>query len=170
MMAYFWECLKKDYACNDRRRIILLLFLWRILSLARQHIMPRILFFPLELLYRFYSEVLLSIELRPGTSVGAGLRIDHGFGIVININSVIGSDCHLRHGVTIGCKMNSDGSEGPSPVLGDNVEIGCSASIIGDITLGNNCRIGVGAVVLMSVPTGTLMGGNPAKIIARSKK
>ena len=112
--------------------------------------------------------MLLSIELNRKTRM-VRAQIDHGFGIVVNINAVIGSFCHLSHGTTIGCKMNVDGTEGASPVLGDNIEVGCSTSIIGDVVLGKNSKVGVASLVLESVPEGAVVGGNPAKIIKVKK-
>lgn len=157
------KTIQEDIKVNNNLRLKILLILFRILQkTTTKGIVLRLIFFPLELLYRFYSEIILNIELRPKTKISFGLRIDHGFGIVVNQNAIIGSYCHLRHGVTIGCKMREDGSELPSPILGDNIEIGCNASVIGDIKIGNNTTIGVGSVVLEDIQANHIAIGNPA--------
>ena len=147
----------QDKDVNNRRRIIILMIWFRLLCALRKKAILRYIFLPLEVLYRIYSEIFLSIELRPGTKIGKNLRIDHGFGIVININTIIGENCHIRHGLTVGCKMSSDGKEMPSPKLGDNIEIGCHVSIIGNIEIGSNTKIGAGAVIYDSIQENSLV-------------
>lgn len=105
-----------------------------------------ILFIPL---YRIYSELLLSIELPPQTTIGKGIAIRHGFGLVVHKNAEIGDDCFLRHGVTIGNKGTSSGAEVPK--IGANVQIGANAIILGEITIGDNVTIGAGTVITKSV-------------------
>lgn len=161
------KTIRHDIFVNNRRRIKFLLILLRVLSVARKNKVSRIIFFPIEILYRIYSEVMLSIEIKPGTQIGSGLRIDHGFGIVINKNAVIGNSCHIRHGVTIGCVMDSEGGEKPSPRLGNNIEIGCQVSIIGDIDIGSHSKICVGSVVISSIPEKSIVAGNSAKVVKK---
>lgn len=122
---------------------------------------------PILVLYRFVTEWLLHIELPAATQIGKGLIIDHGFALVVNKNTIIGDDCRLRHCVTIGCKVRADGTQGPSPRIGDRVDVGAGAIIIGDITIGNDAVIGAGAVVTKDVPEGAVVVGNPARIIDR---
>jgi len=85
--------------------------------------------------------------------------------VVINKHTVIGDYCRIRHCVTIGCNVNPDGTQGPSPIIGDNVEIGVHVAIIGQVTIGNNVIIGAGTIVLKDVPPNTVVVGNPARII-----
>lgn len=113
--------------------------------------------------HRFLSEFVLQMELRPRTSVGPGLRIHHGFGLVVNDHAVIGSNVVLRNGVTIGHARPGGGS----PRLEDGVEVGAGASVIGEITVGRSAVIGAGAVVVADVPTGSIAVGNPARILGR---
>ena len=84
----------------------------------------------------------------------------------MNYKSIIGSDCILRHGVTIGNKVDSFGNESPSPRLGDRVDLGAGCAVIGDIELGDGCCVGALAVVTKSVAAGTVVAGNPARLIS----
>lgn len=120
---------------------------------------------PILVAYRFVTEWLFQIELPAATQIGKGLIIDHGFALVVNKHTIIGDDCRLRHCVTIGCKVNADGTQGPSPRIGHRVEVGAGAIIIGDITIGNDAVIGAGAVVTKDVPEGAVVVGNPARIV-----
>lgn len=114
----------------------------------------------------FYNEILLSIEIETGTRVGEGLKIYHGYGIVINKGTVIGRHCTLRNGVVIGNKLRMDGSETGCPKIGDRVNFGANAIAIGEITIGDDVTVGAGAVVVKDVPAGATVVGNPARVIA----
>ena len=107
-----------------------------------------------------WSRRSIAISLPESATIGKGLRIWHFGGIFINGSAVIGNNCTLRQGVTIGNRHKG----GPSPVLGDNVELGAYAQILGDVRIGNNCRIGAMSVVLTDVPDGAAVG-QPARII-----
>ena len=107
----------------------------------------------------------MGLELRPRTQIGSGFRIDHGFGLVINENAKIGANVHVRHGVTIGCKMLAGGAQGESPVIGDDVEIGAGAILLGGIKIGNGAKIGAGSIVVTDVPANATVVGPPAKCI-----
>ena len=109
----------------------------------------------------------MGIELKPNTIIGKGLRIEHGFSLVVNKNTIIGDNVLLRHSTTIGCKRLQDGTEGPSPVIGNNVEVGAHVAIIGDITIGDNVKIGAGTIVIKSIPSNVIVVGNPARIIRK---
>jgi serine acetyltransferase len=98
--------------------------------------------------YKIGAEWILGIEIPIGTSIGAGLRLRHGVGLVINPHAVIGRNVLLRHGVTIG---NRHGLT-DCPTIGDDVEIGASATLIGAITVGARSRIGAGVVLVEDVP------------------
>lgn len=116
-------------------------------------------------LYQILSEILFSIELPFDTKVGPNLQLQHGFGLVINHQSTIGSNCILRHSTTIGNKILTDGSISASPVIGDYVEIGCNVVIIGPIQIGSHAVIGAGSVVISNVPDHAVVVGNPSRII-----
>ena len=96
--------------------------------------------------------------------IGQGAKFTHMTGIIINKDVRIGKDCIIRHNVTIGQgKFNEEGR--CYPILGDRVDIGAGAIIIGGITVGDDAIIGAGAVVVKDIPAGATVAGNPAKII-----
>jgi putative colanic acid biosynthesis acetyltransferase WcaB len=103
----------------------------------------------------------LGIELSHKARVGPGLRLYHGQGLVIHEAACIGKNCTLRHCTTIGNRRGSD----DVPTIGDDVDIGCNAVLIGAITIGHRARIGAGAVVLEDVPDDAVAVGNPARIV-----
>lgn len=117
----------------------------------------------LRIMHRVLTEVMFSIELKPETLVGPGLRIFHGFATVINANSIIGAKVTLRHSVTIGTRV----AGGVAPVIGDGVDIGAGAMILGDVVVGAGAVIGAGSLVLHDVPAGATVVGSPAVIIRR---
>lgn len=120
---------------------------------------------PVILAHRFLTEWLFGMDIPAATKIGKGLIVDHGYALVINKHSVIGAYCRLRHCVTIGCKVNDDGSQGASPRIGDHVDIGAHATIIGDIQIGDSAIIGAGSVVVKDVPERAVVVGNPAMVV-----
>lgn len=118
-----------------------------------------IIFFPW---YVFFT-ILFGIHIPRGADIGPGIRIYHYGCIVINHNAIIGKNCTLRQGVTIGNKSKID----DVPVLGDNVDIGAGAIIIGEIFVGNNVSIGANAVVITNVPDNCIAVGVPARIMKK---
>jgi putative colanic acid biosynthesis acetyltransferase WcaB len=168
-----YDCyLLQDYAQNKhKRRLRLLLVFFRLAQLIEKYKKNRWLAWLVvySIFYRIFSEWFLGIELRPGTKVGRGLVIDHGYSLVVNQETTIGRNVRLRHGVTIGCKVQKDGSQGPSPILGDWVDIGAGAIILGGITLGDCVKVGAGSVVVNDVPPGVTVAGNPARPIMGRK-
>lgn len=100
--------------------------------------------------YKLLSEWLLGVEIPASTQIGAGLRLRHGVGVVINPHVVIGEDVMIRHGVTLGNRHAED----DCPRIGDGVEFGAGAAVIGDISVGAGAKVGAGAVVVEDVPPG----------------
>jgi serine O-acetyltransferase len=92
--------------------------------------------------------------------------IDHGTGIVIGETAVIGKNCSFLHGVTLG--STGKDKQDRHPKIGNDVLIGCGATVLGNIKIGNCCKIGSGSMVLKSLPCGATAVGNPAKIVGRS--
>ena len=112
------------------------------------------------LLFRIV-ETLLATSLPKTAIIGPGLRIWHFGGIFIHSDARIGANCTLRQGVTIGNRVE----DGPVPVIGNNVEFGAYAQVLGGIRIGNDCKIGALSVVLTDVPDGCTAVGAPARII-----
>ncbi len=109
------------------------------------------------------------IEIHPGATIGEGLFIDHGMGIVIGETAEIGNNVTLFHGVTLG-GIGGEKGEKRHPTVGDDVLIGAGAKILGPITIGKGAKIGANAVVLEDVPAYTTAVGIPAKIIYKKSK
>jgi serine O-acetyltransferase len=125
----------------------------------------------LLLLGRFLSQVarfVTGIEIHPGAEIGRRLFIDHGLGVVIGETAVIGNDVTLYQGVTLGGTGKVRGKR--HPTIEDGVVVGDGAKILGNITVGKNCRIGAGSVVLRDVPEDSTVVGVPGHIIFREGK
>jgi serine O-acetyltransferase len=123
------------------------------------------------LLARWLSQVarlLTVIEIHPGAVIGRRLFIDHGLGVVIGETAVVGDDVTLYQGVTLGGTGKERGKR--HPTLLDHVVVGGGAKILGNITVGRNCRIGAGSVVLRDVPDDSTVVGVPAHVIFREGK
>lgn len=115
-------------------------------------------------LARFNSNIArhwTGIEIHPGAEIGKGLVIDHGMGVVIGETAVIGDDCHIYHGVTLGGTGKDKGKR--HPTLGNNVMIGAGAKCLGNIYIGDNAKVGANAVVITDVPKDTTFIGLAAK-------
>ena len=108
------------------------------------------------------------IEIHPGASIGKGLFIDHGTGVIIGETAIIGNNVTIFHGVTLGGTGKEKGKR--HPTIGDNVFIGCGAKILGNITIEENSKIGANAVILKDVKKNTTVVGIPGKVIKRHKR
>ncbi len=123
-----------------------------------------------RVLARWLSHVvrfLTGIEIHPGATIGPRLFIDHGMGVVIGETAEVGADVTLYHGVTLGGTSLTKGKR--HPTLGDRVVVGAGAKVLGDITIGEDSRIGANAVVIKSVPPDSVVVGIPGRIVVRSK-
>ncbi len=108
---------------------------------------------------------LTGIEIHPGARIGRGLFIDHGMGVVIGETTIVGDDCVLFQGVTLGGTGKEIGKR--HPTLGDNVMVSAGAKVLGNITLGDNVKIGAQSVVLKDVPPDCTVVGVPGRIVIR---
>jgi len=111
-----------------------------------------------------FSRLITGIEIHPGAVIGEGLFIDHGMGVVIGETAIIGDNCQLTQGVTLG--GTSTRREKRHPTLLEGVEVGAGAKVIGAVTLGEYCRIGAGSVVVTSVPAYATVVGVPGHVVA----
>ena len=108
-----------------------------------------------------FVETLTGITLPLEAQIGPGLRIYHFGNIVIHSEAVIGRNCTLRHGVTIGNRV----PDGPAPVIEDDVDFGAYAQVLGNVRIGSGAKIGAMTVVLCDVPAGATAVGIPARIL-----
>lgn len=111
------------------------------------------------------ARFLTGIEIHPGATIGKGLFIDHGMGVVIGETAEIGDNCTLYQGVTLGGTGKDTGKR--HPTLGDNVLVGSGAKVLGPLTIADNCKIAAGAVVLTDIPANSTAVGIPARIVRR---
>ncbi len=121
----------------------------------------------LRLIARFISNLgrtVIGIEIHPGAQIGEGLFIDHGMGVVIGETAVIGDDCHLYQGVTLGGTSTKRAKR--HPTLGNGVVVGAGSKIIGAVTIGDGAKIGAGSVVVTNVPANATVVGVPGHIVA----
>ncbi len=105
------------------------------------------------------------IEIHPGAKIGKGLFIDHGSGVIIGETAVIGDNVTLYQGVTLGGTGKETGKR--HPTLEDNVMVSAGAKILGSFTVGQNSKIGAGAVVLQEVPPNCTVVGVPGRVVRR---
>jgi len=110
---------------------------------------------------------LTGVEIHPAATIGRRFFIDHGMGVVIGETAVIGDDCTLYHGVTLGGTSWQKGKR--HPTLGDGVVVGAGAKVLGPIDIGDGARIGSNAVVVKSVPAESTVVGVPGRLIEAKK-
>ena len=108
------------------------------------------------------------IEIHPGAQIGSCLFIDHGMGIVFGETTVIGDNCTIYHGVTLGGTGKDTGKR--HPTLGNNVLIGAGTKVLGPVYIGDNARIGAGSVVLRNLPANCTAVGVPAEVVRINNK
>ena len=108
-----------------------------------------------------WSRFWTGIEIHPGAQIGKRLVIDHGMGIVIGATTIIGDDCLIYQGVTLGMTGKHAGKR--HPTLGDGVMVGANAVVLGNINVGSGAKVGAGAVVVCDVDCGDTVVGVPAR-------
>jgi len=118
---------------------------------------------------RFLSHIsrfITGIEIHPGATIGKGVFIDHGMGVVVGETAIVGDYCLIYQGVTLGGTGKESGKR--HPTLGENVVVGAGAKVLGNIQIGNNVRIGAGSVVLREVPSDCTVVGVPGRVVYRA--
>ena len=114
------------------------------------------------------ARFLTGIEIHPGATLGAGILIDHGMGVVIGETAIIGDRVTIYHGATIGATGNEKTFK-RHPTIGSDVIIGSGAKVLGPVTIGDNVKVGANSVVLQDVPSNSTAVGIPAQIKTRRK-
>ena len=109
-----------------------------------------------------------NIEIHPGAQIGRRFFIDHGTGVVIGETAVIGDDCTIYQGVTLGGTGKDKGKR--HPTLGNNVMVGAGAKVLGPFKVGDNSNIAAGSVVLSEIPENSTAVGTPARVVRQNGK
>ena len=123
----------------------------------------------LKFLARLVSQLtkwFTGIEIHPGATIGRGLFIDHGSGVVIGETTIIGDDCTLYQGVTLGGTGKETGKR--HPTLGNGVMVGSGAKVLGPFKVGDNSKIASNAVVLTEIPPNSTAVGVPARVVRQN--
>jgi serine O-acetyltransferase len=166
-----FENIREDWRANDStwtRHGFWVLVVYRF-GRWRYSVRPRLLRLPLSLLYKvlkFWADCLLGAEIPCETIIGHRLVIEHTGAIVVSGDAIFGDDCVLRNGVTVGLRnRNLRGS----PRIGNRVDIGAGAKLLGPIVIGDDVAIGANAVVLADVPSNSIAVGIPARVLPRKQ-
>jgi serine O-acetyltransferase len=114
------------------------------------------------------GRLITGIEIHPGAQIGRRFFVDHGMGVVIGETTIVGDDVTLYQGVTLGGTGKEVGKR--HPTIRNNVVIGAGARVLGNITIGENSRVGAGSVVLRDVPDNSTIVGVPGHIVFRAGK
>ena len=133
----------------------------------RYGLRPALLRKPFSLLYKVlfkWIQMVAGIELPCEVEIGRNFVIDHLGGIVVSGYARFGNNCRIRNGVVVGLQRVDDPC---APVIGNNVDIGAGAKVLGRIRIGNNVAIGANAVVITDVPDDCIATGVPARIRSR---
>jgi serine O-acetyltransferase len=131
--------------------------------------LPLLLRLPLKIvsvLLKVSGEILTNIEFPNSVEIGPGLLVPHTGYIIVGAHAKIGENCTITQGVTIGHARGSATAKDLSPVIKDRVYVGPGSAIVGPVTIGNDVLIGVGAIVVRSVPDRAVVVGNPARVIS----
>jgi len=159
--------LERDPAARTRLEVFLCYpGLWAVWIHRISHALWRA---KLRLFARLLSQVgrfFTGVDIHPGAQLGRRLFIDHATGVVIGETAIVGNDVTMYQGVTLGGTGKGHGKR--HPTVCDNVFIGNNANLLGDITVGENSRVGAGSVVLNDVPPDSTVVGVPAHIVYRN--
>ncbi|WP_052153114.1 serine acetyltransferase [Devosia sp. LC5] len=138
---------------------------------SREHGLTRFIFSALHSLVNRYIRNVYGIEISPTAKIGRRLHIGHQGGIVIHRHATIGDDLLIRQGVTLGIGGIDRREFGPefAPVLGDRVDLGVGAVVMGKVRIGNDVKIGPNAVVVTDVPDSTTVMAPPSRFMSRPK-
>ena len=152
----FLNIQQKDPAVKSKLEIILYASFHAVLYHKLAHFLYKCKLYFLARLISQIARFLTGIEIHPGATLGRRVFFDHGMGIVIGETAIVGDDCVIFHGVTLGGLSSKN-----------NVLLGAGAKLLGDITIGENVKVGANAVVLTDVPDNAIAVGIPARIIVK---
>lgn len=159
MRAVFY---KQDFKRNSRNtKGLFFIICFRVTNLFTRNVVLKIIGIPIRLLYVFFIQWVLGIDISCKTFIGEGFVLFHGQGLIVNENVIIGKNVTLRHNTTIG----NAASGGKCPVIEDGVNVGANCVIIGNVRIGKQSLIGAGSVVVKDVPANSVAVGNPAKVV-----
>jgi len=156
---------ERDPAAANIFEVLLYQGLWAVWIHRISHFLYKIYIPVIPRLISQIMRLLTLIEIHPGAAIGRRFFIDHGNGVVIGETTVIGDDVTIYQGVTLGGTGKEKGKR--HPTIGNNVVIGAHAIVLGNIHIGDNSRIGAGAVVTKPVPANSTVVGNPARVVIR---
>lgn len=168
MFDSFKVIFEKDPAAANIFEVLLYQGLWAIWFHRIAHFLYRIHIPFIPRLISQISRFLTQIEIHPGAKIGRRFFIDHGAGVVIGETTEIGDNVSMYQGVTLGGTGKEKGKR--HPTIGNNVVIGASAVVLGAIAIGDNARIGAGAVITKPIPPNSTVVGNPARVVVREGK
>lgn len=131
-----------------------------------QHLLIKIIFCPIWISYRLIFNYVLGIDISEYATIGKRFQLWHGIGTIIHPQAIIGNDVIMHHNTTIGEAVPG----GKVPVIGNHVNIGAHAVIIGNIHIGDNVTIGAGSVITKNIPSSVVVVGNPARIIKSTEQ
>lgn len=117
-----------------------------------------------RLMIEYFIRIFFSSDISCRATIGPGINIMHGHGIVIGSKVIIGSNCKIFDNTSFGNKY-TESADVEQPIIGDNCIIGTGAKILGGITIGDNCVVGANSVLLKDLPSNSVAAGVPARII-----
>ena len=159
--------LERDPAARSRLEVFICYpGLWAVWMQRVSHVFWRAHLFFLARVISQIARFFTGVDIHPGAQLGRRLFIDHATGVVIGETSVVGNDVTMYQGVTLGGTGKQHGKR--HPTICDGVFIGNNANVLGNITVGENSRIGAGSVVLSDVPPNSTVVGVPAHIVYRN--
>jgi len=147
------------------KKHIRIVVLYRILNhyYLRRNKLALLLLSPLQLYYRLMTN-RYCVDISHKTKIGKGFKLNHSYGIVVNIRTEIGENVYIGHNVTIGSN-----SPEKFPVIGNNVTIYTGSIIIGDVKIGDNVIIGAGSLVVKDIPANTVVGGHACRVLKQAE-
>ena len=170
-----WSLIKEDFSVPKKNDPALhskieLLFnypgVWAIVNYRISHNLHKKGFKRLARIFSGFTQLFTNVDIHPGAQIGRRVFIDHGFGVVIGETTVIEDDVLIYQGVTLGGVSLSQGKR--HPTIKKHTVIGSGAKILGNITIGENCKIGANSVVVKNVPCSSTAVGVPARIVRRA--